>query len=83
MNETKHTYHLYGTDGCHLCELAEHLCQQLLTKKQYRYVDIIDSPELLELYRISIPVLERLTDGKTLNWPFDLQQLQEFIRGTN
>ena len=77
------SFNLYGTDGCHLCEIAEDLCKQVFTAQQYCYVDIIDSVQLIELYSISIPVLEHLTSGNTLFWPFDLQQLQEFIRGTN
>lgn len=83
MSDNQIKYYLYGTDGCHLCELAEQLCVQVLSNDEYSYVDIIDSPSLIERYSISIPVLERLTDGNTLYWPFDLQKLQEFIRGTN
>ncbi|WP_371372287.1 glutaredoxin family protein [Thalassotalea aquiviva] len=76
-------YHLYGTQGCHLCELAEQLCNQVLATEEYKYLDIVDSPKLVELYSISIPVLERLDNGNTLFWPFNLEQLQEFICGTD
>ncbi len=83
MTDSAILYHLYGTDGCHLCEDAEQLCIQLLGSNNYKYVDIIDDETLLELFRISIPVLEKLSDGSTLYWPFDLPQLQEFICGTD
>ncbi len=83
MNITQLQFNLYGTSGCHLCELAEDLLTQVLTSQQYRYVDIVDSEELIELYSISIPVLERLDNSTKLFWPFDLQQIQEFIRGIN
>ncbi|TRX56799.1 glutaredoxin family protein [Thalassomonas sp. M1454] len=83
MIEQQISYNLYGTEGCHLCELALELCKQAEIGTQCSYIDIIDSPTLVELYRISIPVLERLDNNQTLFWPFDLQQLQEFICGTN
>ncbi|OUS32810.1 hypothetical protein A9Q98_00565 [Thalassotalea sp. 42_200_T64] len=79
----KAIYNLYGTEGCYLCELAEALCVQLINNDNYQYVDIIDDTKLVELYSTSIPVLEHLPTNLALYWPFDLQQLQEFICGTN
>ncbi|WP_068546414.1 glutaredoxin family protein [Thalassotalea crassostreae] len=76
-------YNLYGTEGCHLCDDAELLCQQLLNKDDYRNVDIVSDDTLVELYSTSIPVLEHIESHTALYWPFNLQQLQEFIRGTN
>ncbi|PKH01503.1 thioredoxin family protein [Psychromonas sp. MB-3u-54] len=67
---------LYFTDGCHLCDDAQRLLQQ--TSVSYSKVDIIDDPQLVSLYGYSIPVIES-DNGNTLNWPFDLQQLNDFI----
>lgn len=76
-------YHLYGTQGCHLCDLAQALCEQVITPVQIELVDIIDDQHLVELYSTTIPVLAHLSSNTALYWPFDLQQLKEFIRGTN
>ncbi|MFQ3176029.1 MAG: glutaredoxin [Psychromonas sp.] len=67
---------LYFTDGCHLCDDAQRLLQQ--TSVSYSKVDIIDDPQLVSLYGYSIPVIES-DNGNTINWPFDLQQLNDFI----
>ena len=76
-------YYLYGTEGCHLCEDAEQLVLQVMSNNEFKHVDIIDDPHLVELYSTSIPVLAHVAANIALYWPFDLQQLQEFIRGTN
>jgi glutaredoxin len=67
---------LYFTDGCHLCDDAQRLLQQ--TSVSYSKVDIIDDPQLVSLYGYSIPVIQS-DNGNTINWPFDLQQLNDFI----
>ncbi|MFT6925759.1 MAG: glutaredoxin [Psychromonas sp.] len=67
---------LYFTDGCHLCDDAQRLLQQ--TSVSYSKVDIIDDPQLVALYGYSIPVIQS-ENGNTINWPFDLQQLNDFI----
>jgi len=67
---------LYFTDGCHLCDDAQALLQQ--TSVSYSKVDIIYDPQLVDLYGYSIPVIQS-ENGHTLNWPFDLQQLNDFI----
>ncbi|WNC70450.1 glutaredoxin family protein [Thalassotalea psychrophila] len=76
-------YNLYGTEGCHLCEIAEEICVQLISRDNIEYVDIIEEPRLVELYGTSIPVLEHLNSHMALYWPFNKEQLQEFISGTN
>ncbi|WP_394132802.1 glutaredoxin family protein [Shewanella maritima] len=66
---------LYHTDGCHLCELAKVLVDQL--NINYQYIDICEDSQLAELYGTTIPVF---SDGKqALCWPFELDQLQAFI----
>lgn len=55
---------VYSKPGCHLCEDAEAtvaaLCQELGV--QWRSVNILDDPALLETYREQIPVT--FVDGK-------------------
>lgn len=67
---------LYFTDGCHLCDNAVRLLQQ--TSTPYTKVDIIHQQELVDLYGNAIPVLAD-KQGNTLGWPFNLQQLNDFI----
>lgn len=67
---------LYFTDGCHLCDDAEKILKQ--TTIFYSKVDIIYDPQLVALYGNSIPVLQSAS-GNTINWPFNLQQLNDFI----
>ncbi len=73
---------LFGTTACHLCEVAE----QMLQAEQaagppfaLEKVDISGSDELFERYGVRIPVL-RSGDGRELGWPFDSQQLREFLQ---
>ena len=72
-------FNLYGTEGCHLCEDALALCLAVMPAENIDVVDIIDDEKLLELYRISIPVLERLSDQQKLYWPFDQAQVLELL----
>ncbi|MGB5445520.1 MAG: glutaredoxin family protein [Psychromonas sp.] len=67
---------LYFTDGCHLCDDAEILLQQ--TAICYAKVDIVNDHRLVDLYGYSIPVVAD-QHGNTISWPFDLQQLNDFI----
>jgi hypothetical protein len=68
---------LYFTDGCHLCDDAVRLLEQ--TNSAYSKVDIIQDQKLVDLYGDAIPVLED-ENGNTLNWPFNLQQLNDFMQ---
>lgn len=67
---------LYFTEGCHLCDDALSLLQ--LLSAPYKKIDIISSPELVNLYGNLIPVVVN-HNGKSLNWPFDLDKLQQLI----
>ena len=68
---------LYSTEGCHLCEMAFALTQQLNISTQIELVDIAFDDELFSRYGVTIPVLNY--QGKELNWPFDLEQLQVWL----
>lgn len=75
------TFKLYGTSGCHLCEIAQEMLkdqQRFVGEFDLDVVDINDSDELFERYGVSIPVL-RHPEGKELNWPFSAQQLRDFL----
>lgn len=76
MPESKKVYVLYHTEGCHLCELATALLTQ--ADIPFQTIDICDDKELMERYSVLIPVL-KTWDERKLFWPFDAQQLQEFI----
>lgn len=72
-------FKLYGSEGCHLCEDALALCMAVMPAAELDVVDIIDDEKLLELYRISIPVLERVSDQEKLFWPFEQKQILELV----
>lgn len=73
---------LFSTSGCHLCELAQQLVNQLATQIPLvcEEIEITLSEDLVELYGVRIPVLRHTADGRELGWPFDLSQLQRFVR---
>lgn len=71
---------LYSTSGCHLCEEAMALLDQVGVK--YTVQDIIDQAALVERYGIKIPVVAKIaanTDDRELDWPFDLIMLKQFL----
>lgn len=71
-------YHLYSSEGCHLCEQAYDLCLPVLAE-QMLVVDIVDEENLVEQYGVHIPVLKNLSNGQELFWPFNSKQIQTFI----
>ena len=72
---------LMGTLGCHLCEVAEGIVISALEAGTYDVyqVDIAEDDVLLGKYATRIPVLVDVTSGKELEWPFNTQQLQQFL----
>ena len=72
---------LFGTLGCHLCELAEAELMPLVEHGLLvELVDIAeDGPTLVEEYGLRIPVLRRMDTGEELNWPFDAEQIVAFL----
>lgn len=71
---------LFGTLGCHLCEAAEQLLQPFVAQGLLvELLDIIDSPQWLERYALTIPVLRRVDTGQELNWPFDEQAVLKLL----
>ena len=77
-------YHLYSSEGCHLCEQAMELFSKTSQFNNLKVIDIVDNPlnqdNLVELYGIYIPVRERLSDNQKLFWPFDIRAITAFIQ---
>jgi hypothetical protein len=73
------TFTLYSSLGCHLCEQALAMCQQLNLTEQVQLVDIVDDDRLVAQYGIHIPVLKRNCDQQELFWPFTRQQISELL----
>ena len=77
MVDSPSNYILFHTDVCHLCELAVDLLTQAGVK--FDSQDICDDEILTEQYSIRIPVLKQIDTNKELNWPFDIDVLNEFL----
>ncbi len=72
-------FYLYHTDGCHLCEQAHDMLQQALPPELIEGREIMANEQWLAEFQVSIPVVENAQSGQRLYWPFDTQQLQQFI----
>jgi len=76
-------FHLYSSEGCHLCELAQALILKSIPDHQFKIIDIVNDEfkglNLIELYGVHIPVFERISDGAKLFWPFEQTQVVELI----
>lgn len=68
---------LFGTEGCHLCEEAEQVLSQ--AKIEFAKRDILEQDDWHQRYATSIPVLLNTRTDQTLNWPFTVQQINEFL----
>ena len=72
---------LFGTLGCHLCEIAEAEVMPLVEHGLLvELVDIADPEDLTDVYGLRIPVLRRMDTGAELDWPFDTDQVVAFLR---
>ncbi|OEC34915.1 Glutaredoxin-like domain [Pseudomonas cuatrocienegasensis] len=71
---------LFGTLGCHLCEVAEALLMPFVEHGLLvELVDIAEQADWVEQYGVRIPVLKRCDTGAELDWPFDAAQIVEFL----
>lgn len=72
---------LFGTLGCHLCEVAE---AELLPFVEHgllvELLDIVENEAWLTRYALRIPVLRRSDTGAELDWPFEAEQVASFLR---
>lgn len=72
---------LFGTLGCHLCEVAEALLMPFVEHGLLvELVDIAEHEDWVEHYGLRIPVLRRTDSGAELDWPFEAEQIVEFLR---
>ncbi|MGA8134879.1 MULTISPECIES: glutaredoxin family protein [Pseudomonas] len=72
---------LFGTLGCHLCEVAEALLMPLVDHGlMVELVDIAADEALFDAYGLRIPVLRRADTRAELDWPFDVEQVVAFLR---
>ena len=74
---------LYGTDACHLCELALAivLAEPLLRGWALDYIDVAFDEQLLATFGAQIPVLSWPARGQLLFWPFDAAAVHALIAG--
>lgn len=70
---------LLGTDGCHLCDEAEHLLQHMGLMQHITKQDIATSETQVAKYGTRIPVLLDSATGETLDWPFDPQSIINWL----
>ena len=68
---------LYTTAGCHLCELADGILQELSNSYELiiNHTEIGDDDELVERYGTTIPVL-KFSNNNELLWPFSQQDIE-------
>ncbi|AMZ71828.1 MULTISPECIES: glutaredoxin family protein [Pseudomonas] len=71
---------LFGTLGCHLCEVAEAELMPLVEHGLLvELVDISEREAWVDSYGLRIPVLRRLDTGAELDWPFEAEQIVKFL----
>ncbi|WP_420590384.1 glutaredoxin family protein [Bacterioplanoides sp.] len=70
-------YVLYGTEACHLCELAQQVIVEVAAHIPIEvYVeDIAESEQLVASLGTRIPVLKDEQSGRELDWPFNHDEL--------
>ncbi|SDS66101.1 Glutaredoxin-like domain [Pseudomonas sp. Z003-0.4C(8344-21)] len=72
---------LFGTLGCHLCEVAEAELMPLVEHGLLvELIDIAEDETLYEAYSLRIPVLRRIDTGAELDWPFSADEVVAFLR---
>ncbi|MFL7962884.1 Glutaredoxin-like domain [Pseudomonas sp. NFIX10] len=72
---------LFGTLGCHLCEVAEGVLMPFVEHGLLvELVDISERQAWVDDYGLRIPVLRRLDTGAELDWPFEAEQIVTFLR---
>lgn len=72
----------YTTEGCHLCEYAAAMLDDLANSRKFQLkpVDISESEELVARYGLTIPVLRNPCNNRELNWPFTTEQIVELLQ---
>ena len=70
---------LYFSPECHLCDDAVEVLKETTKNILIESVNIEGKPELLMRYEIRIPVLQRLDNNAELDWPFDGDDVRQFL----
>ena len=73
---------LYTTDGCHLCDYAETVLQEVLQAEpelRWSNVDIANQDELIERYGIRIPVIRLEGADYDVGWPFSADDVIHYL----
>lgn len=68
--------YLLSTEGCHLCENAKQILDNM--QQQYQYVDIMEEERLVQTYGEHIPVIIAESAEQALFWPFNEQQIEQY-----
>lgn len=79
---------LYTTSGCHLCEEAHTVLEDVLSGPDIgdwclSLQDIAEDARLMEQYGIRIPVVRRTDTGEELGWPFGHHELLTLLRSAS
>ena len=66
-------FKFFTTQGCHLCEQANNLVDELHNRYNFEMeiVDISTEENLVKKYGLIIPVLLNIENNELLCWPFD------------
>ena len=75
-------YVLWSTLGCHLCEHADEVLQQVkqqVPALSWRSADIADDVRLVERYGVRIPVLYCPESEQELGWPFTVIEVKQWL----
>ncbi len=72
------TLTLYSTSHCHLCDAAAAILNKLAVEL-FTVVEITDNEQLLLTYGTRIPVLRREDNCAELDWPFNAQDIVQFL----
>lgn len=72
-------WYLYTRDGCHLCDEAQAMLENTYPDLRLVIQDVESRQEWFEAYDTRVPVLQA-PNRETLDWPFDHDQLLQFVR---
>ncbi len=79
-----HQWILYGTQGCHLCEQAKAIVQQLQRDFSIEVTEVdiaegVHAEQLVKRFGDRIPVLENSQTQTRLDWPFCPDVLTDWL----
>ncbi|WP_100641444.1 glutaredoxin family protein [Alteromonas facilis] len=71
---------LFTGPGCHLCDDAMQVINSLERRELIiQSKNIRDDHELYHRYAVLIPVLRRDDSGSELRWPFNTEDVEQFL----